>query len=342
MAELVRQGKVRYLGLSEASAATLRRAHAVHPISALQSEYSLWERGIEAKVLPTCRRTGYRGRCLFAPRPGVPGGQRHAGGGPARRGFPASPAAPAGGQFRRQPQAGRPGRGTRGPRPGHPGPDRAGLAAGPGAGHRSDLRHDAPRSPAGEPRCNRGPPRGLRPVPARPGVRARGGGRRSLQRDFAGDPRPQLATVPECTLRRRARCRCPAGRRPRRPPATIGRPRKCAADAREALGAVGCEQPDRSCLPAAGRAQTCAVEHPGQRDRGGLGGIDDRDLRPEHRANRGRKHREMRATEHERVGLRLGRPEQARPGSDGPRLRRPGRRSSLPPPAPRTAGTRAP
>lgn len=58
MADLVRQGKVRYLGLSEASAATLRRAHAVHPISALQSEYSLWERGIEATVLPTCRELG--------------------------------------------------------------------------------------------------------------------------------------------------------------------------------------------------------------------------------------------------------------------------------------------
>jgi aryl-alcohol dehydrogenase-like predicted oxidoreductase len=58
MAGLVRQGKVRYLGLSEASAATLRRAHAVHPISALQSEYSLWERNIEQEVLPTCRELG--------------------------------------------------------------------------------------------------------------------------------------------------------------------------------------------------------------------------------------------------------------------------------------------
>jgi len=58
MAELVRQGKVRYLGLSEASAGTLRRAHAVHPISALQSEYSLWERGVEREVLPTCRELG--------------------------------------------------------------------------------------------------------------------------------------------------------------------------------------------------------------------------------------------------------------------------------------------
>ncbi len=58
MAEEVRAGKVRYLGLSEASSRTLRRAHAVHPISALQSEYSLWERGVEAQVLPTCLELG--------------------------------------------------------------------------------------------------------------------------------------------------------------------------------------------------------------------------------------------------------------------------------------------
>ena len=58
MAGLVQAGKVRYLGLSEASAATVRRAHTAHPISALQSEYSLWERGIEIEVLPTCRALG--------------------------------------------------------------------------------------------------------------------------------------------------------------------------------------------------------------------------------------------------------------------------------------------
>jgi aryl-alcohol dehydrogenase-like predicted oxidoreductase len=58
MAALVREGKVRHLGLSEASAATLRRASAVHPISALQSEYSLWERDVEREVLPTCRELG--------------------------------------------------------------------------------------------------------------------------------------------------------------------------------------------------------------------------------------------------------------------------------------------
>lgn len=58
MAELVKEGKVRYLGLSEVSAATLRRAHAVHPITALQSEYSLLSREVEAAVLPACRELG--------------------------------------------------------------------------------------------------------------------------------------------------------------------------------------------------------------------------------------------------------------------------------------------
>ena len=58
MAELVTAGKVRHLGLSEASAATIRRAHAVHPISALQSEYSLWTRDLEGEILDTCRELG--------------------------------------------------------------------------------------------------------------------------------------------------------------------------------------------------------------------------------------------------------------------------------------------
>ncbi len=58
MAEFVRAGKVRYLGLSEAGPTTLRRAMKVHPISALQSEYSLFEREVEAAVLPTCRELG--------------------------------------------------------------------------------------------------------------------------------------------------------------------------------------------------------------------------------------------------------------------------------------------
>ncbi|HEY2664758.1 MAG TPA: aldo/keto reductase [Candidatus Binataceae bacterium] len=58
MAKLVKQGKVRYLGLSEAGDATIRRAHKVHPISALQSEYSLWSRDLEDGILATCRELG--------------------------------------------------------------------------------------------------------------------------------------------------------------------------------------------------------------------------------------------------------------------------------------------
>ena len=58
MAELVEEGKVRHLGLSEASPATIRRAHAVHPIAAVQSEYSLWTREVEEEVLPTLDELG--------------------------------------------------------------------------------------------------------------------------------------------------------------------------------------------------------------------------------------------------------------------------------------------
>ncbi|AHG93064.1 NADP-dependent oxidoreductase domain protein (plasmid) [Gemmatirosa kalamazoonensis] len=66
MADLVREGKARFLGLSEAGAATIRRAHAVHPISALQSEYSLWERNLEPEILPVLRDLGI-GLVPFAP-----------------------------------------------------------------------------------------------------------------------------------------------------------------------------------------------------------------------------------------------------------------------------------
>src|SRR6188768_1865567 len=58
MAELVKAGKVRYLGLSEAAPETIARAHNVHPVSALQTEYSLWTRDVEAAVLPTIKRLG--------------------------------------------------------------------------------------------------------------------------------------------------------------------------------------------------------------------------------------------------------------------------------------------
>lgn len=66
MAELVREGKVGHLGLSEVSAATLRRAHRVHPIAAVQTEYSLWTRHVEAEILPACREFGV-GFVAYAP-----------------------------------------------------------------------------------------------------------------------------------------------------------------------------------------------------------------------------------------------------------------------------------
>ena len=66
MAILVKQGKARYLGLSEAAPATIRRAHGVHPIAALQTEYSLWTREAETEILPTCRELGI-GYVAYAP-----------------------------------------------------------------------------------------------------------------------------------------------------------------------------------------------------------------------------------------------------------------------------------
>ena len=79
--ELVSEGKVRHFGLSEAGAATIRRAHAVHPVTAVQSEYSLWTRDPEAEVLPDVRRAGHRVRAVQPARQGVPHrdglGRRH-------------------------------------------------------------------------------------------------------------------------------------------------------------------------------------------------------------------------------------------------------------------------
>src|SRR5438876_6846729 len=66
MSDLVREGKVRFLGLSEAGEQTIRRAHAVHPIAVLQSEYSLWERNLEPQIIPLLRELGI-GLVLFAP-----------------------------------------------------------------------------------------------------------------------------------------------------------------------------------------------------------------------------------------------------------------------------------
>ena len=66
VSELVKEGKVRFFGLSEAGVANIRRAHAIHPVSALQSEYSLWERNLEADIIPVLRELGI-GLVPFSP-----------------------------------------------------------------------------------------------------------------------------------------------------------------------------------------------------------------------------------------------------------------------------------
>ena len=111
MGELVAAGKVRYLGLSEAAPATIRRAHAVHPITALQTEYSLWSRDPEDEVLPTVRELGI-GFVAYSPLGrGFLTGAVHARSticaeDDFRRSQPALP----GRELRPQPRAGRPGR----------------------------------------------------------------------------------------------------------------------------------------------------------------------------------------------------------------------------------------
>ena len=102
MAELVREGKVRFLGLSEAGEKTIRRAHAVHPISALQSEYSLWERNLEPRIIPLLRELGI-GLVPFAPLGrGFLTGHREARRGISGGRFPSRRSALSGRELRRQ------------------------------------------------------------------------------------------------------------------------------------------------------------------------------------------------------------------------------------------------
>ena len=150
MAELVAAGKVRRLGLSEASAATIRRANAVHPITALQTEYSLWTRHIEDEILPTIRDLGI-GLVPYSP---------------LGRGFltgtitSADALAPddfrrqnprfVGDALRRQPGAGATGSDAGRAQGRHPGATRAGLGARPGPGRRADPGHQTGQLPGGE------------------------------------------------------------------------------------------------------------------------------------------------------------------------------------------------
>ena len=151
MADLVHEGKVRFLGLSEAGERTIRRAHAVHPISALQSEYSLWERNLEPRIIPFLRELGI-GLVPFAPlgRGFLTGAVKRAEEYPEgdfRRNDPRYQ----GENFDANVRAAGPSR-AGGAERGDPGADRARLAAAQGARHRADPRHQAAALPGGEPR----------------------------------------------------------------------------------------------------------------------------------------------------------------------------------------------
>ena len=154
--DLIQEGKVRHFGLSEAAAGTIRRAHAVQPVAALQSEYSLWTRGPEAEVLPTLEELGI-GFVPFSPLGrGFLTGKMDAhttfDSSDFRADAPALHPAGAGGE----PGPGRSPSHDRRPQGCDPRADRARLVARPAAVDRPDPGDDQGGAPAGEPRSGRG------------------------------------------------------------------------------------------------------------------------------------------------------------------------------------------
>ena len=155
MAELVQEGKVRHIGLSEAAPETLRRAHAVHPITALQTEYSLWTRDVEDEILPTCRELGIGFVAVLAARPRLPVGPLQVARRPRPERLPPPRPALPGRGARAEPEARGEGRGA-GAREGlHARPARARLGPRAGRRRRADPRDEAPHLPGGEPRRRR-------------------------------------------------------------------------------------------------------------------------------------------------------------------------------------------
>ena len=150
MAELVQEGKVRYLGLSEAAPGTIRRACAVHPITALQTEYSLWSREPEGEILATCRELGVGfvsysplGRGFLTGRFAVPEDIPED---DWRRNHPRF----RGGKLHPKPSIVR-GVGAHVPREGvHPGATGSGLGSGSGGGYRAHTRNEARALSRGE------------------------------------------------------------------------------------------------------------------------------------------------------------------------------------------------
>ena len=147
--DLIVAGKVSHFGLSEASADTIRRAHAVQPVAAVQSEYSIWARDPEAEVLPVCEELGI-GFVPWSPLgqgflTGTVGRSESFSANDIRSRFPASPRSPRG-----QPADRGPGHRDRRRQAGHAGAGRAGVAAGEVTEHRADPRQPATRTGDGE------------------------------------------------------------------------------------------------------------------------------------------------------------------------------------------------
>ena len=220
MAELVAEGKVLHLGLSEASVDTIRRAAAVHPIAALQSEWSLWSRDIEDEIVPTCRELGI-GIVPFSPlgRGMLTGRITSIDDLAERRHAPLATHGSADGALDANLTVRRRGaRGGRRPR-GDCRTGGTGVVARQGTRRRADPRHEAHLLPRGEPRRRRRRAVGRRPRPARRRLR-RG---RALARPDVGQPHHAAATrlisrrdAPRGSPRpcRRPAWRSPCARRP--------------------------------------------------------------------------------------------------------------------------------
>ena len=193
VAELIADGKVRHIGLSEAWVSTIRRAHAVHPITALQSEYSLWTRDQEPEVLPLLRELGI-GFVPYSPLgKGFLTGTIRSTDQFDPNDFRASNPRFTGENFQRNLRIADEVQAVGRRRWGHSGAGRAGLAAGEGRRHRADPGHPSRRPARGE-RC-----RGRRRADRRPDEaagRAHTGVGRSPQRGTDGDDRALTSWTP--------------------------------------------------------------------------------------------------------------------------------------------------
>ena len=188
--ELVRQGKVRFFGLSEAGVSNIRKAHAAHPVSALQSEYSLWERNLEADVIPALRELGI-GLVPFAPlgRGFLTGAVKRAEEYPEgdfRRGDPRYQ----GEHYDANMAAAKTVNDHRDGAECDAGPGGARLAARQGRRHRADPRHQAPALSGGKSRRRRAGARRGRHAGARRGAGPGQGRRTALYDGHDGDDRP--------------------------------------------------------------------------------------------------------------------------------------------------------